>query len=71
MGTEIMRFFVLGKIPGTSVQLTYWQMGTCLISFIVLISCIRLYFIARSKLLTIDPYYRAPRGMTVIELTSL
>lgn len=71
MGTEFMRLIILGKIPGTNIQLTYFQIGATLITLMVLAICMRLLLTARKKLTTIDPFYRAPRGMTIIDLTAL
>lgn len=71
MGVLIMRFFVLGTIPGTNITITYWQVGALLVVGTLLVLSFKLRRYAKRKIQVIDPFHRAPKGMTVVELTAL
>lgn len=65
------RIFLLGLVPGTTIQITFDHLVVAFILFIFFISAYSCLKVGQHIIKKIDPDYMLPRGMSRIDLIAL
>lgn len=71
MTAALMRLIVLGKIPGTEIQLSFWLFFAVLVPALSLVAVFIALRLTRRVGHMVNPFYGAPRHLSRVDLIAL